>query len=58
MFGRRSRIRVIVQPCRKCGRKRLVVEGSATARQRTCNLCVYGEVNRAGRTRLDLEAVR
>ena len=55
---RRPRIRVIGQRCRKCGRRRRVVEDSVTARQRICNLCVSAEVSRAERTQVDLEVIR
>jgi hypothetical protein len=50
---RRPRIVVVHQRCRKCGRKRLVVDGSVTARERICNLCIYSEVSRAERTLVD-----
>jgi hypothetical protein len=49
----RERIIVIHLRCRKCGRKMRVVAGSVTARERECNLCVYSEASRAGRTLVD-----
>lgn len=58
MWPFRSRIKVVFQRCRKCGRRMKVVAGSVPARERKCNLCVIAEVNRADRTVVDLDAIR
>lgn len=55
---RRSRIRVICLRCKKCGRRMKAAAGSVPARERECNLCVIGQINRAERTQADMDAVR
>lgn len=53
-----KRVKVTWTRCGHCRKPMKVVKGSVPARERLCNLCVVGKVNRGERTRVDLAAVR